>query len=62
MKLRFEQKKIYDEHSHKTYNPSDKTDMEILCREVNAIVEKSVIEMTQMEYKLGVIRMVCNYD
>ena len=62
MKLRFEQNKIYDEHSHKTYNPSDKTDMEILCNEVNAVIEKASIDVVMMEYKLGVIRMVCGYD
>jgi len=35
MKLRYEQANIYDTHSKKKYNPKDKTDMEILCKEVN---------------------------
>jgi valyl-tRNA synthetase len=35
MKLRYEQGHIYDTHSKKKYNPKDKADMEILCKEVN---------------------------
>ena len=35
MKLRYEQGHIYDAHSKKKYNPKDKADMEILCKEVN---------------------------
>ena len=35
MKLRYEQGHIYDTHSKKKYNPKDKAEMEILCKEVN---------------------------
>ena len=38
MKLRYEQGHIYDTHSKKKYNPKDKADMEILCKEVNDIL------------------------
>ena len=38
MKLRFEQGYIYDSHAKKKYNPEDKTEMEILCKNINDIL------------------------
>jgi len=58
MKLRFEAGKIVDQDKHNVYNCDNKTDMQILCKDVNEFINQLMFSLDDKEAMLERIEKV----
>lgn len=58
MKLRFEAGKIVNQEDHKVYDTTNKTDMQVLCNDVNEFINELMFSLDDKEAMLERIEKV----